>query len=123
MNAHISTPMSAHTFAKDGTSTSQTCCATRSTNAMLHGSLRDRLIRVRIVLTGSVLRIEVSDPRSERLPSPRPHGGGRPVRGRGLLLVGALADRWGLAPRTVGKTVYAEWDLVGKAVLLVDAKQ
>lgn len=93
-----------------------------ATNALLHGSLRDRLVRVRIVPTGSVLRVEVSDPRGERLPSPRPVGEDDQF-GRGLLLVGALADRWGLAPRAVGKIVYAEWDLVGEALLLVDAKQ
>jgi hypothetical protein len=28
--------------------------------------------------------------------------------GRGLLIVAGIADRWGVEPRTVGKTVYAE---------------
>ncbi|MFG2496909.1 ATP-binding protein [Streptomyces sp. NPDC048441] len=77
------------------------------TNALLHGSLRDRLIRVRITLTATTLRIEVSDPRGERLPSPRPADGEEQF-GRGLLLVGALADDWGVEPRGgVGKTVWA----------------
>ncbi len=39
--------------------------------------------------------------------------------GRGLLLVGALAARWGWEPRSVGKTVYAEWDLPTPAVVVV----
>lgn len=79
-------------------------------NALLHGSLRDRLIRVRITVTGVTLRVEVSDPRGERLPNPCS------VRdtdqfGRGLLLVATLSHRWGWEPRSVGKTVYAEWVL------------
>jgi anti-sigma regulatory factor (Ser/Thr protein kinase) len=80
-----------------------------ATNALLHGCLRDRLFRVRIVLTAKTLRIEVSDPRGERLPSPRRPADGDQF-GRGLLLVEALADRWGTEPGTagVGKTVWAE---------------
>ncbi|MGV9884251.1 ATP-binding protein [Streptomyces sp. NPDC003006] len=80
------------------------------TNALLHGSLRERLIRVRVGLSVGALRVEVTDPRGERLPSPRP-AVGEDQFGRGLLLVGALADRWGWEPRVVGKVVYAEWDL------------
>lgn len=80
------------------------------TNALLHGSLRDRLIRVRITLTVTTLRIEVTDPRGERLPNPRA-ADGEDQFGRGLLLVGAVADRWGCEPRAVGKTVYAECDV------------
>ncbi|WP_260333589.1 ATP-binding protein [Streptomyces beigongshangae] len=79
-------------------------------NALLHGSLRDRLIRVRISLTATALRVEVSDPRGERLPCPRP-AGATDQFGRGLLLVAALADQWGVEPRGVGKTVYAQWAL------------
>ncbi|MDT0612785.1 ATP-binding protein [Streptomyces lancefieldiae] len=81
------------------------------TNALLHGSLRGRLIRVRVSLGHRVLRVEVTDPRGERLPSPRPAGDVAEQFGRGLVLVGALAARWGWGPRTVGKTVYAEWDV------------
>ncbi|WP_254396003.1 ATP-binding protein [Streptomyces sp. AC512_CC834] len=80
------------------------------TNALLHGSLRGRLIRVHITLDPRTLRVEVSDPRGERLPRPRPVGEVDEQFGRGLLLVGALATRWGWEPRSVGKTVYAEWD-------------
>ncbi|MFH9570235.1 ATP-binding protein [Streptomyces sp. NPDC017230] len=81
------------------------------TNALLHGSIRGRLIRVRVTLGHRTLRVEVSDPRGERLPSPRPGGAADEQFGRGLLLIGALTERWGWEPRTVGKTVYAEWDL------------
>ncbi|MFH9264267.1 ATP-binding protein [Streptomyces sp. NPDC017546] len=78
-----------------------------ATNALLHGAIRGRLFRVRLTLTATALRIAVSDPRGERLPSLR-----RPdaddCYGRGLLIVARLADDWGVEPRTVGKTVYAE---------------
>jgi len=88
------------------------------TNALLHGSLRDRLIRVRITVTGVVLRVEVSDPRGERLPSPCSVEEVEETDqfGRGLLLVGALCRRWGWEPHSVGKTVYAEWVLGGDPV-------
>ncbi|MFG2716841.1 ATP-binding protein [Streptomyces sp. NPDC048416] len=78
-----------------------------TTNALLHGCLRDRLFRVHLMLNATALRIEVTDPRGESTPRPRTPADDEQF-GRGLLLVGALADRWGIEPRTVGKTVYAE---------------
>ncbi|WP_320782734.1 hypothetical protein [Streptomyces sp. CRN 30] len=42
------------------------------TNALLHGSLRGWLVRVAVSLDRCALRVEVSDPRGERLPRPRP---------------------------------------------------
>ncbi|MEV7870238.1 ATP-binding protein [Streptomyces sp. NPDC088124] len=80
------------------------------TNALLHGCLRDRLFQVAVVLRSSVFRIEVSDPRGERLPALRTAGESE-CFGRGLPLVVQVTDRWGTEPRTVGKTVYAEIDL------------
>lgn len=77
-----------------------------ATNALLHGSLRGRLFRVRLVLSAATLRVEVSDPRGERVPSER--RGVYSTSGYGLVLVGGLADRWGTEARTVGKTVWAE---------------
>ncbi|MFD7426828.1 ATP-binding protein [Streptomyces sp. NPDC059818] len=78
-----------------------------ATNALLHGSVRGRLFRVHLALTATTLRIEVSDPRGERLPAVR-EAQGDDCYGRGLLIVDRLADRWGVEPRTVGKTVFAE---------------
>ncbi|MET9354686.1 ATP-binding protein [Streptomyces sp. NPDC006617] len=89
------------------------------TNALLHGSLRERLIRVHVTLGHRILRVEVSDPRGERLPRPRPVADADEQFGRGLLLVEALATRWGWEPRSVGKTVFAEWDLPAPAVVVV----
>ncbi|MFJ7998545.1 ATP-binding protein [Streptomyces sp. NPDC096310] len=77
------------------------------TNALLHGCLRDRFFRVRLVLGATTLRIEVTDPRGERLPVVRA-ATDQECFGRGLLIVEQVADRWGVAPLTVGKTVWCE---------------
>lgn len=79
-----------------------------ATNAVLHACARNQLFQVRIALHPDVLRVEVSDPRGERMPSPRAADEDE-CFGRGLLIVAQLADRWGTEPRTVGKTVYAEF--------------
>ncbi|MFJ1604783.1 ATP-binding protein [Streptomyces sp. NPDC088253] len=76
-------------------------------NAVRHGNVRGRSFRVRLVLRDGVVRVEVADGRTERLPVLRePDGEG----GRGLVLVAALAERWGVEPR-IGmayKVVWAE---------------
>ncbi|GAA2933678.1 hypothetical protein GCM10010446_18080 [Streptomyces enissocaesilis] len=56
-----------------------------------------------------LLRIEVTDARAERrLPAPPPLAPpAESEAGRGLLLVEALADTWGVTGRQVGKTVWA----------------
>lgn len=58
------------------------------------------------------LRVEVHDSLGRRTP-PRPPGGVRTAAddatsGRGLLLVEALADTWGIQARGTGKTVWFE---------------
>ncbi|MCF1593866.1 ATP-binding protein [Streptomyces muensis] len=82
-------------------------------NAALHGRVNGRDFRLTVALdaTAGVLRIAVTDARGERIPSP-PAECGTPLdteSGRGLLLVIALADRWGVEPYPPGgKTVWAE---------------
>ncbi|WP_405389133.1 ATP-binding protein [Streptomyces sp. NBC_01102] len=83
-----------------------------ATNATVHGRVTGRDFRLRLVVhTDSRLRIEVTDARGDRLPvaaTPAPHAEG----GRGLLIVEALSDRWGVIPGpTPRKTVWAELDL------------
>jgi anti-sigma regulatory factor (Ser/Thr protein kinase) len=79
-------------------------------NAVLHGRVPGRDFELRLSLIGTLLRIEVSDARTERLP--QLSAGPSPESGRGLLLVSALAAEWGTAPRLgVGKTVWASLDL------------
>ena len=85
------------------------------TNALLHGCLRGRLFRVETSLTAGTLRIAVTDPRGERLPTPHTStsSGSSAQSGRGLLIVEALASRWAVEKLTVGKTVWAELNLPG----------
>ncbi|WP_063991931.1 ATP-binding protein [Streptomyces sp. Root66D1] len=83
-------------------------------NAVLHGRVQGRDFRVALTCAAASggVRIEVTDPRGERLPTPSPGPGGIPsdtASGRGLLLVAALADRWGVESYPPsGKTVWAE---------------
>ncbi|MCJ1678604.1 ATP-binding protein [Streptomyces sp. APSN-46.1] len=79
-----------------------------TTNALLHGSLRDRHLRVGLHLAGAVLRIEVTDPKGERRPEPRAVVADDEQYGRGLQIVNALSERWGASDRVVGKTEWAE---------------
>ncbi|WP_103514682.1 ATP-binding protein [Streptomyces sp. SM10] len=80
-----------------------------SANAVRHGHVSGRDFRLRLSAEDTAIRIEVTDTRGERLPTlperpPLVQDGGR-----GLLLVAALADRWGWypSPDGPGKTVWA----------------
>lgn len=74
-------------------------------NAVRHGRVPGRDFHLRLAVGDDVVRLEVSDTRGEQLPERRvPCDEG----GRGLMLVEALADKWGVAPRQPGKTVWAE---------------
>lgn len=77
-------------------------------NAATHGRVPGRNFRLTLHVVGDTLRIEVTDTRRERLPEAR-----RPCAdeesGRGLVIVEALADRWGVSSDSVPrKTVWAE---------------
>lgn len=80
------------------------CVSELATNALLHGVPPGRgyLVRLRLEAGGCALSVEVHD-----------SGGGVPAKrlpdgesGRGLLLVDALADRWGVGERDPGKFVW-----------------
>ncbi|WP_434595066.1 ATP-binding protein [Streptomyces sp. A5-4] len=80
-------------------------------NAALHGHLPGRDFRLTLTVLGDVLRIEVIDPRGDRLPEPV-HASEDTESGRGLLLVETLASRWGVIEGPAPcKTVWAEIDL------------
>lgn len=77
-------------------------------NAATHGRVPGRDFRLLLHVVGGTLRVEVTDARDDRLPhlhAPEP----TEENGRGMALVAALADRWGVTagppPR---KTVWAE---------------
>ena len=79
-----------------------------ATNASTHGRVPGRDFRLMLCVIYNTLRIEVTDTCGDRLPCLQ---GPTPDResGRGLLLIDALADRWGWSPgRRPRKTVWAE---------------
>ncbi|MEU0741030.1 ATP-binding protein [Streptomyces sp. NPDC006134] len=79
-------------------------------NAVTHGRVPGRDAELRLIRDGEVrVRVEVSDVRGERLPGPAPEGAPLADGGRGLVLVAALAEEWGVArrPGAPGKTVWA----------------
>jgi anti-sigma regulatory factor (Ser/Thr protein kinase) len=80
-------------------------------NAATHGRVPGRDFRLTLYVVGGILRIEVTDTCGDRLPRPQ-HPAAEAESGRGLLLVEALTDRWGVArgPRP-RKTIWAELDL------------
>ncbi|MFI2718220.1 ATP-binding protein [Streptomyces collinus] len=81
-------------------------------NAVQHGRVPGRDFGLRLVLdrAAGMLRVEVADAAStKRLPAVMPSSFPEGESCRGLLLVDALAERWGSTPRSpVGKTVWAE---------------
>ncbi len=80
-------------------------------NAATHGRVPGRSFRLTLYVVGTTLRVEVTDTRGHRRPVLR-EPDGVAESGRGLFLVDALADRWGVAEgRHPRKTVWAEIDL------------
>ncbi|SEO99118.1 ATP-binding protein [Actinacidiphila rubida] len=83
-----------------------------ASNAVTHGRVPGRDFELRLTLTARMLRIDVTDTRTERRP-PEPGQGAAPdplaESGRGLMLVEALAERWSVIDGVpIGKTVRAE---------------
>jgi len=83
------------------------CVSELAINALLHGVPPHRCFRLELTLTDGVLRVEVHDSgRGEiRTPDPIPESD----HGRGLLLVAALADDWGVRERDPGKVVWCDF--------------
>ncbi|WP_225830422.1 ATP-binding protein [Streptomyces sp. NK08204] len=80
-------------------------------NAVRHGHVAGRDFHVRLTHGTDILRVEVTDTRTERIPVlPDRQPPGDTESGRGLLIVAGLATRWAVAPREAapGKTVWAE---------------
>lgn len=82
-----------------------------SANAVRHGHVPGRDFHLQLTLAEGTFRIEVTDTRAERQPPSTPPAlDSASESGRGLHLVAALADDWGVTPRPAapGKTVWAE---------------
>ncbi|CAM5240626.1 hypothetical protein SALBM135S_01053 [Streptomyces alboniger] len=100
-----------HPYTSPANETLTLITAELTANAVQHGHVPGRDFHLRLTLADHTLRVEVTDTRAEKKPPPTPP----PLdpaseSGRGLLLVAALADSWGITPRTSapGKTVWAE---------------
>ncbi|MFJ8252308.1 ATP-binding protein [Streptomyces sp. NPDC094466] len=89
------------------------CVTELATNALRHGVPPGRGFKVHIYLERieNALRVELHDSGdgevrpADGLPAADDEGG------RGLLLVAALADKWGVEERNPGKTVWCEFAL------------
>ncbi|MFQ6147073.1 ATP-binding protein [Streptomyces seoulensis] len=93
------------------------CVSELTTNAIQHGTPAGHIFLVRVIVKESLLRIEVHDAGESR-PQLR-----SPVEddqsGRGLVLVAALADDWGIEPREgLGKIVWVEFKVPAPAPAL-----
>ncbi|MDQ0992877.1 ATP-binding protein [Streptomyces sp. V3I7] len=77
-------------------------------NAVTHGRVPGRDFQLTLYAVADTLRIEVTDTRGDRSPCLEGPAGDA-ESGRGLVVVEALADRWGVAlERHPRKTVWAE---------------
>ncbi|MDQ0992326.1 ATP-binding protein [Streptomyces sp. V3I7] len=81
------------------------CVSELATNAVTHGVPPGRGFLLRVRYDGDVVRVEVHDSGSgvPRVADEADEGG------RGLLLVSALADKWGVGERSPGKAVWCEF--------------
>lgn len=90
------------------------CVSELATNAVVHGVPPGRGFRLQLVLDpNGVLRIEVHDsgPGEIHAPELASEAGVESEHGRGLLLVAALADKWGVGKRNPGKVVWCEFEV------------
>ncbi|MFF3722029.1 ATP-binding protein [Streptomyces erythrochromogenes] len=97
-----------HPYGSETTSSVSLVVAELAANAVTHGRVPGRDVLLRLVRSDGLVRIEVSDTRGERAPAVRAAGDGEEA-GRGLVIVCALAEMWGMAarPGASGKTVWA----------------
>ncbi|MFG2857485.1 ATP-binding protein [Streptomyces mirabilis] len=100
-----------HPYTTPANETLTLITAELTANAVRHGHVPGRDFHLQLTLAEDTFRIEVTDTRAEkRPPSAPPTPDPASESGRGLLLVAALADDWGVTPRPTapGKTVWAE---------------
>lgn len=84
-------------------------------NAVLHG---EAPVCLRLSCEDDWVRIEVED--GGRSVPVRGRSGSDAMTGRGLAVVAAIADSWGVEPLPTGKTVWAEISPVSRRQLLAD---
>jgi anti-sigma regulatory factor (Ser/Thr protein kinase) len=84
------------------------CTSELVTNAVLHARTE---VRLSVRITGSTVRVRVSDNGAASVPQRVRSADAHATRGRGLVLVEALSDRWGVDEDERGKTVWFELDV------------
>ncbi|MFF1411643.1 ATP-binding protein [Streptomyces sp. NPDC058289] len=85
------------------------CVSELAANAVRHGVPPGRGFLLKLVHDGPVIRAEVHDS-GEPMPClPRTDVSTDATTGRGLLLVAALSDAWGVQARNPGKAVWTEF--------------
>ncbi|GHH88400.1 ATP-binding protein [Streptomyces capitiformicae] len=77
------------------------------TNAAMHGYVTGHSFLLKVVWMTGTVRIEVADACETRRPKTL-RSEPEAESGRGLLIVEALADKWGVEDRDLGKIVWAE---------------
>ncbi|MFF3123011.1 ATP-binding protein [Streptomyces sp. NPDC057908] len=88
------------------------CVSELVTNALLHGVPPGRGFRTHLYLepADGVLRVEVHDSGDGEVSLADEGAAPDAEGGRGLLLVAALADKWGVGERNPGKVVWCEFE-------------
>ncbi|MCX4502846.1 ATP-binding protein [Streptomyces anulatus] len=89
------------------------CVTELATNALRHGVPPGRGFKVHIYLERieNALRVELHDSGDGEVRPADGLPGADDEGGRGLLLVAALADEWGVGERNPGKIVWCEFDI------------
>ncbi|MFJ5815192.1 ATP-binding protein [Streptomyces sp. NPDC093108] len=89
------------------------CVSELVTNALLHGVPPGRGFRLRLHLepVDGILRVEVHDSGGREVRLADSWAGRDEEGGRGLRLVAALADKWGVGEREPGKVVWCEFEV------------
>ncbi|OIK05445.1 ATP-binding protein [Streptomyces monashensis] len=88
------------------------CVSELATNALVHGTAPGHGFLVKLDADEEVVRLEVHDSRRQH-PEAR-QAAGTDTSGRGLILVNALADGWGVEERTpFGKIVWSCFKATG----------
>ncbi|GGT40091.1 ATP-binding protein [Streptomyces atratus] len=89
------------------------CVSELVTNAVLHGVPPGRGFRLHLYMepADGTLRVEVHDSGDGEVRPADSWADSGEEGGRGLLLVAALADKWGVGERNPGKVVWCEFEV------------
>lgn len=106
---HVSHGLAAWGIADADLATAELVVSELVTNAVRHGLVPGRLVEVRMTYDlAKTVVLEVSDAGDHRPPATPPEDPGDTAEsGRGLALVAAFTDAWGVRDREIGKTVWA----------------